>query len=103
MTALRHPVLDVRDTPRNALKIAAFRGDLRFSRPQRPASSRQTARGSAFYLCSEFCWGREKTRHKPAWWHTRSPDFCVRWRMRAERFGERPAILKINDRALDYG
>jgi hypothetical protein len=39
---------------------------LHFSRHQRAASSRHTVEISAFYLCFEFRWCREKTPHKPA-------------------------------------
>src|ERR1019366_1763437 len=63
---LRHPVLAFRDSPQSSLKIPTFRADFYILRHQRQANSRHTMRISAFYLCFEFCWCREKTPYKPA-------------------------------------
>jgi hypothetical protein len=57
---LRHPVFEVRDSLQDSTEIAHVRPNLHLSRHQRQASSSDQMRISAFCLCSELSWCREK-------------------------------------------
>ncbi len=58
--SLRHSVLDVGYSLRSLPKIRAYRPNLHLLRHQRQASSSDSVRNSALYLCFEFRWGREE-------------------------------------------
>jgi hypothetical protein len=57
---LRHSVLDVGYSLRSLPEIRAYRPNLDLMRHQRQASSSDSVRNSALYLCFEFRWGREE-------------------------------------------
>jgi hypothetical protein len=57
---IRHSVLDVGYSLRSLPEIRAYRPNLDLMRHQRQASSSDSVRNSALYLCFEFRWGREE-------------------------------------------
>jgi hypothetical protein len=62
---IRHSVFAFGDSPLSAAEFRAHRAKLHLSRHQRRARSCHRTRISAFCLCLEFRWCREKTLHNP--------------------------------------